>query len=212
MVVPGHPHHVTQRGVRRQATFFDDRDYKTYLALACDMAVEAGVGVLAYCLMPNHVHAVVVPDFADSLARFFGCLHKTYAQITNQRYDWSGHLWQNRFHSVVLDEHHALAALRYVEQNPVRAGLAHSPAEWPWSSARGNLGLVDDALIPDRPALRIVPNWREFVAAPNKTGDLIQLRYATSTGRPRGSAAFLDKVESLSGRRIRKRRPGPRPD
>ena len=210
LVIPGHPHHVTQRGVRRQTTFFDDRDYRKYLTLACEMAIEARVEVWAYCLMPNHVHAVVVPECADSLAKFFGRLHKTYAQRTNQRYDWTGHLWQNRFHSVVLDEQHALTALRYVEHNPVRAGLVLSPPEWPWSSARGNLGLTDDALIPDRPARRIVRNWQEFVAAPEKTGDLIQLRDATGTGRPHGNGAFLDKVESLTGRCTRKRRPGPR--
>ena len=212
LVVPAHPHHVTQRGVRRQTTFFDDRDYRTYLSLACEMAVEAPIEIWAYCLMPNHVHMVVIPDFADSLAKYFGRLHKTYAQLTNRRYDWTGHLWQNRFHSVVLDEQHALTALRYVERNPVRAGLAHSPAEWPWSSARGNLGLIDDALIPDRPALRVAPNWREFVAAPEKTGELIRLRCATDTGRPSGNEAFLDKVEALSGRRLSKRRPGPRPN
>ena len=211
LVVPGYPHHVTQRGVRRQTTFYDDRDYRTYLSLACEMVVEARIEVWAYCLMPNHVHTVVVPELPDGLAKFFGRLHKTYAQLTNQRYDWTGHLWQNRFYSVVLDEKHAITALRYVEQNPVRAGLAHSPAEWPWSSARGNLGLVDDRLIPERPAMRFVPDWGEFLAVPESAGDLNQLRHETGIGRPSGDIPFLDKVESLTGRRIRKRRAGRRP-
>ena len=208
LVVPGYPHHITQRGVRRQTTFFDQRDYQTYLRLAARLLKEGSVEIWAYCLMPNHIHAVVIPDKRQSLASFFGRLHKQYAQQTNLRYEWSGHLWQNRFFSVVMDEQHTLTAMRYTELNPVRAGLAQKPQEWPWSSAQGNLKLIDDPLIPCRAALNIVSPWDEYLSAREDASDLIQLRRQTGTGRPGGAPAFIDEIESITGRRISARTPG----
>ena len=164
--------------------------------------------IWAYCLMPNHIHAVVIPDKRQSLASFFGRLHKQYAQQTNLRYEWSGHLWQNRFFSVVMDEQHTLTAMRYTELNPVRAGLAQKPQEWPWSSAQGNLKLIDDPLIPCRAALNIVSPWDEYLSAREDASDLIQLRRQTGTGRPGGAPAFIDEIESITGRRISARTPG----
>lgn len=205
LVVPDYPHHVTQRGVRRQKTFFDDRDYRAYLGIASDMLVSHSIDVLAYCLMPNHVHAVVIPRHDNSLASFFGKLHQRYAKYANCRYDWSGHLWQNRFYSVVMDERHTLTALRYVERNPVRSGLVDFPEDWQWSSARGNLGLTEDPLIPNRPALKIVSDWASYVSNSENLGELAALRRITGTGRPNGDRKFIDTLESLSGRRIRKR-------
>ena len=208
LVVPGYPHHVTQRGVRRQETFFDARDYKQYLVLAQQLLQSHDIEILAYCLMPNHIHAVVIPGQSDSLAAFFGKLHQQYARTTNFRYEWSGHLWQNRFYSVVMDEHHSIAALRYVERNPVRSGLANHPQDWPWSSARGNLGLVDDPLIPGRPALRMISDWAEFLSSAESSQDLKALRRETATGRPYGSDGFISALESATGRRIRKKTKG----
>ena len=208
LVVPGFPHHVTQRGVRRQRTFFDERDYRRYLNLAGKLLDESAIRVLAYCLMPNHVHAVVVPRKAESLASFFGPLHKKYAQHTNLRYEWTGHLWQARFYSVVMAEDHALAAMRYVELNPVRSGLVDTPDQWPWSSARGNLGLADDRLIPHRPAGTIVNDWSAFLATPERQSELENLRRHTQTGRPNGDAEFISRVETITGRRVRARKPG----
>ena len=208
LVVPGYPHHITQRGVRRQTTFFDERDYRTYLRLARGLLADAPIEIWTYCLMPNHMHAVVVPQRPDSLATFFGALHKTYAELTNRRYDWSGHLWQNRFFSVVMDENHTLACLRYVELNPVRSGLVTTAAAWPWSSARGNLGVLDDPLIPERPALRMIPDWRAYLGNHENKTDLRALRRQTSSGRPDGDAEFIRRVENLTGRRVRRRRSG----
>ena len=208
LVVPGHPHHVTQRGVRKQTTFFDDFDYQTYLKIGEDLRSTSSLVVLAYCLMPNHVHAVVIPKHERDLAEFFGRLHQDYARRTNLRYNWSGHLWQNRFFSVVMDARHTLAALRYVELNPVRSGLVAAPHDWPWSSARGNLGLVHDDMIAGQPALQLVGDWRTYLYGPENISDLQELRRATSSGRPMGSDHFLGVIESLSGRRVRKRRAG----
>lgn len=208
LVVPGHPHHITQRGVRRQTTFFDDHDYRRYIRLAEKMLPEASLKILAYCLMPNHIHAVVVPENETSLAAFFGPLHKAYAQHTNLRYEWAGHLWQARYFSVPLDESHTLAAMRYVELNPVRSKLALRPQDWQWSSARGNLNLLEDPLTPGRPALKIVSEWAAYLSTSLSDELLDTLRLHTRTGRPDGNPSFINEVESLTGRHIRRQRAG----
>jgi putative transposase len=208
LVVPGLPHHVTQRGVRRQTTFFDDLDYRRYLEIAKDLLPNSGLQIWAYCLMPNHIHAVVVPRHPDALAGYFGRLHKKYAQITNFRYEWSGHLWQNRFYSVVMDEQHTLTAMRYVERNPVRSGITKYPQDWPWSSAQGNLQHQSDPLIPGRPALSVVPNWSDYLSVPETDDDLKSLRKVTGTGRPCGDDGFIGMLERATGRKVRKRKAG----
>ena len=159
LVIPGYPHHVTQRGVRRQRTFFDAADYQAYLDLAFELLDEWPITFWAYCLMPNHIHAVVVPDDKDGLSKYFAVLHRRYARRTNLRHDWHGHLWQKRFFSVAMEETHAITALRYVEANPVRAGLCESPPDWRWSSAQANLGLFADpphrSFTNDRPGTQL---------------------------------------------------------
>jgi len=112
LVVPGYPHHITQRGSRRQQTFFDVADYRAYLDLMIRFKEGAGVEIWAYCLMPNHVHLVAVPQQAQSLARLFRITHQCYARRVNTARGWNGHLWQERFHSFVMDELHPLAAVR----------------------------------------------------------------------------------------------------
>ena len=210
LVVPGYPHHVTQRGVRKQTTFFDDRDYRTYLRLAQEILDDASVELLAYCLMPNHIHAVVIPAETKSLARFFGPLHKRYAQLTNMRYEWTGHLWQARFYSVAMAEEHALAAMRYVELIPVRSGLVRFPENWPWSSARANLGIADDKLVRDTPACKIISDWKQFLSIPENQDELTTLRRRTRIGRPEGEPEFIDTIESVTGRKVRRRSSGRR--
>jgi putative transposase len=133
------PYHVTQRGSNRQAVFSSVGDRRTYLGLVQESLVDAGVRVLAYCLMTNHVHLMVVPERDDSLATLFRRVHGRYAQAWNARRQRSGHLWQSRFFSCPLAEDRLWIALRYVERNPVRALLAASPQEYPWSSARAHL-------------------------------------------------------------------------
>jgi putative transposase len=211
LVVPGYPHHVTQRGVRGQTTFFDRRDYRRYVRLAAGLLPSSSLEILTYCLMPNHIHAVVVPKEASGLATFFGPLHKAYAQHTNLRYEWEGHLWQARYFSVPMNAEHTLTAMRYVELNPLRSGLEKSPQDWPWSSTRGNLRLVDDPLIPHRPALGIVPDWAAYLSVPEKDNALKQLRQRTNTGRPAGDESFILRIESLTGRQVQKRPAGRKP-
>jgi putative transposase len=146
VVVPGYPHHVTQRGSRRQATFFREKDYQNYLTLMAQWCRRQRVSIWAYCLMPNHVHLVAVPETAEGLARAIGQAHRQHALMVNAREGWSGHLWQERFASFVMDESYLMAAVRYVELNPVRAGLTPFAEDYPWSSARAHLHLADDIL------------------------------------------------------------------
>lgn len=208
LVVPGFPHHVTQRGVRRQSTFFDEADFRAYLRLAAELRDSSAIDIWAYCLMPNHMHAVVVPAAEDSLSSYFGALHQRYAKRTNARHEWAGHLWQKRFFSAVMDESHTISAMRYVEMNPVRAGLCKRPEDWPWSSARGNLKIAPDSLIDRSNTKNIVADWAGYLYQEEEAKNLQRLRRQTDTGRPAGSAEFVELLESRTGRRLRRRRAG----
>lgn len=123
VVVPDVPHHITQRGVRGLPTFLRDDDYRRYLYLLRCALPRAEARVLAYCLMPNHMHLVVVPAHEDSLRLLLAETHRRYAREINERENWSGHLWQERYYSCPMSEQHTIAAIRYVEMNPVRAGI-----------------------------------------------------------------------------------------
>ena len=208
LVVPGYPHHVTQRGVRRQQTFYDDTDYNSYIELIRGLKVVAGVDVWAYCLMPNHVHFVVVPKEQQSLARLFGTVHHRYAKRVNTIHKWRGHLWQERFYSVAMDERHTLAAMRYVELNPVRAGLCKRADDWPWSSVHGNLGKRTDDIVVQSSVRELITDWRCFLSQPGEAGLQDSLRSQTCTGRPSGDRHFIDMLERETGRRIHRRDPG----
>jgi putative transposase len=200
---------VTQRGVRRQQTFFTNRDYRAYLDIARSQHDKSRLSVLAYCLMPNHVHFVVIPHTRRALSRFFCEVHKRYARRTNSLKDWKGHLWQQRFFSVVMDERHCVAAMRYVELNPVRARLVERAADWRWSSAGTNLGDVADDLVDTARTQEVVSNWAEYLAESPTDAELANIRRQTRIGRPEGDSAFIDLLERRTGRRLRRRKPGP---
>jgi putative transposase len=138
-VIPGFPHHVTQRGNGRAPTFFGDDDYRFYRDRLGAECRAAGVGVWAWVLMPNHVHLILAPSDADGLRRALARLHRAHAGRIHARLGRSGHFWQGRFGCVAMDEPHLAAALRYVALNPVRAGLAARPQDWPWSSVHAQL-------------------------------------------------------------------------
>src|SRR5437868_4685727 len=156
IVVPGLPHHVTQRGNRREAIFFEDGDQEIYRDLLAEQARKAGVEVWAYCLMPNHVHLILTPQAAEGLGRAVGEAHRRYTNFINARGRWTGHLFQARFSSVAMDEDHLLAAVRYVSLNPVRARLVARAEDWPWSSVRAHLAAADDGLVRVQPVLERV--------------------------------------------------------
>ena len=211
LVVPGYPHHIIQRGVRRQTTFFGPTDYRAYLDLAVELLANSAINVYSYCLMPNHIHAIVVPHDERVLSTFFATLHRRYARRTNALHEWRGHLWQERFYSVVMNEAHTIAAMRYAELNPVRAGLVRLPHAWPWSSARGNLGLVDDPIVDRHITGQLVSNWRNYLGEDLGDDELESLRRQTRTGRPEGDDTFINQLEAKSGRPIHKKRRGRKP-
>lgn len=210
VVIPGMPHHVTQRGNRRMRTFFSDDDYRRYMELLGDSCRRHEVEVWAYCLMPNHVHLIAVPMRPDAFRHAFGEAHRRYTRHVNSREKWRGHLWQERFASYPMDEHHLLAAARYIELNPVRAGLAPDPWSYAWSSAAAHLRRADDGLVKVTPLLEIVPDWRGFMGGESIGEEAERFRQHERTGRPMGDADFIRKLEDSSCRVLHRRKPGPK--
>lgn len=141
VVIPGLPHHITQRGVRRMNVFFSDEDRTEYLKHLAEQGERFGVTYLAWCLMTNHAHLIAIPEEEQSLARGIGEAHRKYTRYVNFREGWRGYLFQGRFHSFPLEAAYLLAALRYVLRNPVRAGIARRPWDYPWSSAKWFVGV-----------------------------------------------------------------------
>jgi putative transposase len=171
------------------------------------MAVE----VWAWCLMPNHVHLILVPRSAEAIARAVGETHRRYTAFVNARARQTGHLFQSRFSSVVMDEDHLLAAVRYVSLNPVRAGLAARPEAWPWSSVRAHLAGNDDELTRVAPMLDRLPDFASLLDGEAASPADDALRQAETTGRPLGDARFLDRIERRLGRPVRPQKRGPKP-
>jgi len=212
VVVPGLPHHVTQRGNRRGQTFFEDADYGLYLDLLADSSGRAGADILAYCLMPNHVHIILVPADEDGLRRTFADVHRRYTGFINARARTTGHLWQGRYGSLVMDEAHLMNAVRYVTLNPVRARLVETASDWPWSSARAHLAGVDGHVVKVAPVLQRAGDFASFLDEPFDEQEAYgALRRGETIGRPVGSPAWLKTLEARTGRALIPARRGPRP-
>ena len=211
VVVPNYPHHVVQRGNRRQRTFFCEDDYRYYIQLVSEYSVQTETAVWAYCLMPNHVHLVMVPSTEDGLRATLGEAHRRFTRHINLREGWRGHLWQERFHSFLMDEHYLLAVVRYVERNPVAAKLCVHPEDWKWSSAFAHIMGEDDALVQVRPMLDRVDRWSDYLSdtAHRDESELIELH--ARTGRPLGSPGFVRRLEIITGEGLAPKRPGRKP-
>ena len=210
VVVPGVPHHITQRGNRRQTTFFGDEDYRFYREVLGDWCGRCRVEIWAYCLMPNHVHLIAVPDTEYGLRSSIGEAHKRYTRMVNTREGWKGHLWQGRFFSYPLDNSYLLAAVRYIEMNPVRAGLVDSPDRYPWSSAAAHLRGYDDRLVRTKPLLEIVGDWEAFLFDPLSSKEYGDLKRHEKTGRPLGDSNFIEQIEKSLKRTLQRQKPGPK--
>lgn len=206
IVIPGLPHHVTQRGNRREAIFFEDGDQEIYRDLLAEQTAKAGVEVWAYCLMPNHVHLIRMPGEADALGRAAGEAHRRYTNFINARGRWTGHLFQSRFASVPMDFTHLTRAVRYVSMNPVRARLVSRAEEWKWSSVRAHLAGIDDELVAARPVLDRVARFTDLLREDDDV-DFAELRRSEGSGRPVGTAEFVASLEKLLGRNIARRAP-----
>jgi putative transposase len=210
MVVAALPHHVTQRGNRREAIFFEDGDHEIYRDLLAEQTRKAGVEVWAYCLMPNHVHLILTPKRADAVGRAVGETHRRYTNFINARGRWTGHLFQSRFASEAMDEAHLMAAVCYVSLNPVRARLVSHAEDWPWSSARAHLAGADDNLVTVRPVLNRTSCFADLLLE-DRGEDFAALRRSEVSGRPVGTAEFVTGLERLLGRPIARRAPGAKP-
>ncbi|MEE9295912.1 MAG: transposase [Phycisphaerae bacterium] len=210
VVVPGQPHHVTQRGVRSMRVFYSDQDRQTYLDLASEQFEAYDVKVRAWCLMTNHIHLIAVPETKEGLAEAIGQVHQRYTRMINFRQKKRGYLFQGRFHSCVMDESYFLAAVGYIELNPVRAKMCAQAWDYRWSSARFHVGLrKSDALVRRRDLLGMESHWRAYLRGGEEHADF--LRKKTRTGRPCGDMAYVQHIESRTGRDLTPRKPGPRP-
>ena len=204
-------HHVTQRGNARQVILAHDADRLVYLELLREHCQLYPVSLLGYCLMSNHVHLVAVPHTCEALAQSLKQAHGRYAFYWNARHSSSGHVWQGRFYSCPLDESHLWKALRYVELNPVRAGMVTAPELWKWSSAAAHCGFTDPDPLLDMARWRkrwTMPEWRAFLAGAETSDDLNLLRQFTHTGRPLGSAALVAALEEQTRRTLAPRKAG----
>jgi len=213
IVAPGIPLHITQRGVRRLNIFRDNEDRWLYLRLFSEASHRFYMRIYAYCLMTNHTHFVALPGREDSMWRTFHRVHSMYGAIFNAKYGVSGHLWEERPRSAPTDDRHFLAAVRYVEQNPVRAGLAQRAEDSPWSSARFHCGLIrfDDLLDTRWPDGESSAHWSEWLRGESDPATETLVRLHTLSGRPCGDDAFVSRLEELLSRRIRPQKPGPKP-
>jgi putative transposase len=211
VVIPGLPHHVTQRGNARARTFFGDDDYALYRDLLATHCRDANVEVWAWCLMPNHVHLILTPSDSDGLRRALSRVHRTYAGVIQTRRKRSGHFWQGRFGAVPMDEEYLAAALRYVSLNPVRARLVARAQDWKWSSTRAHLRGRDDGLTALKPVKQIIPDFAGLLGSVPEQDLFDRLRAAESIGRPLGSDRFMARIERLTGRILKPGKRGPKP-
>lgn len=215
LVLPGRPHHITQRGNNRRDVFFAEGDRNVYLSLLKEYVAAYSVSIWGYCLMSNHVHLIAVPADAAGLAKALGRTHNDYSRWLNIRRRESGHLWQNRFFSCPLDDAYTWAALAYVERNPVRAGIVAQCDEWRWSSACRHLGAAGwcDWVDLEQWSRNWTPAlWRAVLTEGLAEADLqARLQEATRTGRPLGRDEFVDRCERQAGLPLRRRKPGPKP-
>ena len=211
VVIPGHPHLVTQRGNGRARTFFGDADYALYRDLLGENCRAAEVEVWAWCLMPNHVHLILVPSDPDGLRRALARTHSGYAGIIQARRKRSGHFWQGRFGAVAMDEEHLAAALRYGSLNPVRARLVERAQGWRWSSTRAHLRGKEDGLTALAPIRERFPRFADLLAGEAEAELFARLRAAESIGRPLGNAGFLTRLERLTRRTLKPAKRGPKP-
>ena len=200
VVAAKYPHHITQRGNRRQDTFFCADDYRYYIETMSEWCRNYDVEIWAYCLMPNHVHLIAVPETEEGLCRAIGETHRRYTRQINFREKWKGHLWQGRFSSYVMDEQYLLAAARYIELNPVKAKLVRRPEQYLWSSARAHITGSDDKLVKVKPLLKLIDDWGEFLSSGYTKEEALLMHRHEQTGRPLGSERFIKRLEDKLSR------------
>jgi len=200
------PHHITQRGNYRQDIFEDDKDYEKYLTLLKAESDKYGLSIVAYCLMANHVHFIVIPDRSESMANGFKYLNMKYSQYFNKKKGERGHLFQGRFFSSVMDERYTIACARYIERNPARAKIVKNPWEWRWSSARTHCAMDNRD---DLSVKKLFSNiefrqdeWKRFITQEDNPEEVKRIKKETIRGRPIADINFIDKLGKLLKRKL----------
>jgi putative transposase len=194
-MLEGIPFHVTHRGNHKKDVFDDDRDRRLYLRLLRQYASRFEMAVWGYALMSNHVHLIVAGQHRTSIPRAVGNAHREFSRRRNERGLVTGHQWANRYFSTALDEPHLWAAIRYVELNPVRAGIVGDATLFEWSSAPAHAGLVsDDLLSIDRPFPGPIADWRRWLGHGLEEETATRLRENTASGSPTGNTAFVASI------------------
>ena len=208
IVIPDTPHHVTQRGVRSMNIFFKNDDYEYYKKVLFEQCRLHELKIVSYCLMTNHVHLVVIPKTKESLSKAIGETHRLYTRKINFEQKVKGHLFQERFYSTPLDEEHFLHALRYVEQNPVKAYMVKYAWDYKYSSAKYRVKLIqEDILLTNHELIDSIEDYRNFLLKDIKVE---MIKEKTRTGKPCGCEEFYIKIQSLEGIDYRKKKPGPK--
>jgi len=205
------PHHITQRGNRREDVFFTDEDYETYLEWLQHYSEQYQLEILAYCLMTNHIHLVAVPENENSLQQVLKPLHMRYAQRINREKKWKGHFWQGRYFSSPLDDRYMWAAIRYVERNPVRARMVGKAERYPWSSAAAHCGLADDNVLSVKKRWKLaeqVEGWSAWLAEGDEQDEMAIIRRNIEKGLACGSDQFINKLGKVAGRSLQFRPQG----
>ena len=212
-VIPGLPTHVIQRGNNRQAAFFSSGDYREYLKSLCTAAAQNACAVHAYVLMTNHVHLLITPATPVSLSRLMQSVGRRYVRYANATYDRTGTLWEGRFRSAVVDsDRYLLTCMRYIEMNPVRAGIVNKPHDYPWSSFAYNaLGAPDvtisphplyEALAQDFMDRRVAYSSLFHEHQRDVDGAAASIRAGTELGTPIGDSRFSASIAATLNRRV----------
>jgi putative transposase len=210
LALPGVPLHLIQRGNNRQACFFAEEDYRFYLEWLAEYAGKSGCRLHAYVLMTNHVHLLISADKTDAPGALMKALGQRYVQYVNRVYRRSGTLWEGRFRSSPIQEEvYLLACQRYIELNPLRAGMVAHPGEYLWSSYRANGEGEENALIQPHglyEALGLEATsrqaaYRELFRYELEPGLVDQIRRATNGNFVLGSERFATEVAAVIGRR-----------
>lgn len=215
--VPGVPQHVIQRGVNRTACFCDELDYRFYLATLEKMAIEHDCRIHAYVLMTNHVHLLATGDFPGGLSRMMQGLGRRYVRQFNDRHHRTGTLWEGRFKSCLVDtERYVLTCYRYIEMNPVRAGIVSHPLDYIWSSIHTNAGDRNEEMLDPHPIYAGLATeeaerkacYRDLLSQAITEDEVARIRRSVNQGSALGSRAFQKQIEALTGRPTGFRRRG----
>ncbi|MCF7887647.1 MAG: transposase [Candidatus Omnitrophica bacterium] len=212
IIAEGYPHHIIQRGNRRQKVFFQNRDYQEYLKLLRQYSAKNNLSVAAYCLMPNHVHIVAIPSNKEGLAKAIGETHRNYTRMINFRENWRGYLWQGRFSSYIMDRKHLYTAVKYILNNPVKAKrkITENALDYHWSSIHYHIGKKNIPWLKDDILQEMIDDWSQYLNEDQDNKQIELLKKHERTGRPLGDNNFIEILEKKLGISLKKKKPGPK--